>query len=398
MIERALVWQSLESKSPQLHAWMARQSAESQALAERLQTFLGYSGEQINALLDARGAKWPGARPTAELEQAPTLCMPLGQSFGSQEEWRTWATALLEGHPVGAVDGSQIAPDKEYAPALGAVQVGWFINDHSREGSYTKQVEFEVITPGELADADGDSEGSFAGWYINQRRFVGECRRLALLMREARESGGPIPLLIFDGSFIISFASQMLPARSHAYVEAVRSLLAASEEWRVPLVAFVDSSASRDLVNLIDLVSGVQGQRTMTDAGLMQQLLPAWGDRGPLFLCARDDALSREGTADFYNDVAFTYLRTVQDQPPARVELPRWLLDDGLADEIFDLLRAECAIGGGYPYTMQATDALAVLSHEDRARFHGLLEQFLQREQIPMRRTRKAQSKLQRRA
>jgi hypothetical protein len=47
---------------------------------------------------------------------------------------------------------------------------------------------------------------------------------------------------------------------------------------------------------------------------------------------------------------------------------------------------------------MQATDALAVLSREDRARFHGLLEQFLQREQIPMRRTRKAQSKLQRRA
>ncbi|MGL4650432.1 MAG: DNA double-strand break repair nuclease NurA, partial [Caldilineaceae bacterium] len=330
MIERALVWNSLEQKRPNLQAWLARQAAQREAVESRLLQFLGQSAATIDAFLASRGLAWPGARPTAELDQAPTLCLPMGVGFGSQEEWRHWASLQLEGRPVAAVDGSQISPNKEYSPALGAIQVGWFINNHARDGSYTKQVEFEVLTPDELSSEEDDGEGAFAGWYINQQRFVGECRRLELLMQEARDAhdatGAALPLLLFDGSFIISFASQMLPERSALYLAAVRSLLAASKHLRVPLVAFVDTSYSRDLVNLIDLFCNVQGARAVTDAALMDPLLPNWGDRGPLFVCARDDALSREGRADFYPDVLFTYLRTVVDQPPARVEMPRWIL------------------------------------------------------------------------
>lgn len=402
MIERALVWNSLEQKRGNLQAWVARHAAQTEAVEERLLQFLGKSADTINTFLDSRGLAWPGARPTHELDDAPTLCLSMNISFNSQEEWRHWASQQLEGRPVAAVDGSQISPNKEYTPALGAVQVGWFVNNHTRDGTYTKQVEFEVITPDELSSEEGDGEGSFAGWYINQQRFVGECRRLVRLMEEARAAtdatGAPLPLLLFDGSFIISFASQMLPERSQAYLTAVQGLLDASAHHRVPLVAFIDTSYSRDQVNLIDLFANTQGARAVTDAALMDGLLPCWGDRGPLFLCARDDALSREGRAGFYTDVAFTYMRTVIDQPPARVEMPRWMLEAGLADDAFRILRAECVIGGGYPYTMQATDAVAVLRHEDRERFHALLEQFMARERIPLRRTRKAQSKLQRRA
>jgi hypothetical protein len=398
MIERALVWNSLEQKRGNLKGWLERQAAQSEAVDDRLLNFLGQSCATIDDFLDQRGLAWPGARPTLELDRAPTLCLPMHRSFASQEEWRRWAMEQLEGRPVAAVDGSQIAPNKEFFPAVGAIQVGWFINNHARDGSYTKQVEFEVITPDELAEEDGDGDGTFAGWYINQQRFVVECRRLVMLMEQAHALGGPMPLLLFDGSFIVSFASPMLPARAQVYLDSVQALLQASATYRAPLLAFIDSSASRDLVNLVDLYSGVQGVRSVTDAALMHKLLPVWGDRGPLFLCARDDALSREGKADFYTDVAFTYLRTVVDQPPARVEMPRWMVDEGMADDIFTLLRAECVIGGGYPYTMQATDAVAVLSHEDRDRFHAVLEQFLVREQIPLRRTRKAQSKLQRRS
>jgi len=397
MIERALVWNSLEEKRGNLQAWLQRQAMQSEGVEKRLQGFLGQSAAAIDDFLNQRGLAWPGARPTEELDRAPALCLPLGRSFASQEEWRRWASTQLEGRPVAAVDGSQIAPNKEFSPAIGAVQVGWFINNHARDGSYTKQVEFEVITPDELSTEEGDGEGSFAGWYINQQRFVGECRRVVRLMEDARKQGGPVPLILFDGSFIISFAAQMLPVRSQEYLQAVQELLAASEQLQVPVLAFVDTSYSRDLVNLIDLYGGVQGVRTITDAALMHKLLPAWGDRSPLFFCARDDALSREGKADYYTDVAFAYLRTVVDQPPARVEVPRWMVEAGLAEDAFMLLRAECVIGGGYPYTMQATDAVAVITHDDRDRFHGLLEQFMERERIPLRRTRKAQSKLQRR-
>lgn len=398
MIERRLVWQSLEQKRANLRDWLKHQAAQSEAVEQRLLYFLGSSAAEINEWLDQCGVAWTGARPTHELDRAPTLCLPLGVHFDSQEEWRHWASEQLVGRPVVGVDGSQIAPDKEYSLAVGAVQVGWFINNHSQDGAYIKQVEFEVITPDELAGESGDGEGSFAAWYVNQQRFVGECRRLVLLMAEAHARGGAMPLLLFDGSYIVSFASQMLPERSSVYLAAIEELLAASKRYRAPLLAFVDTSYSRDLVNLIDLFSKVQGARAITDAGLMHGLLPNWGDRGPFFVCARDDALSREGKADFYRDVAFTYLRTVVDQPPARVEMPLWMVEEGLADEAMALLRAECAIGGGYPYTLQATDAVAVISHEDRDRFHRLFEEFMAREEIPLRRTRKAQSKLQRRS
>ncbi len=398
MIERALVWNSLEQKRSRLQAWVALQAAQSAAAEDRLLYFLGSDAAAINDYLDQRGVAWPGARPTAELDRAAALCLPMGIFCTSQEEWRRWALRRLEGRPVAAVDGSQISPNKEYSPALGAIQVGWFVNSHAPDGSYTKNVEFEVMTPDELAGEEADGDGNYAGWYIEQQRFVGECARLVLLMHEAQAQGGARPLLLFDGSFILSFASRMLPERSQILLDAVRKVLDASATTRVPVVAFVDSSSSRDLVNLIDLFSRTPVQRGITDAALMDTLLPHWGDRGPLFLCARDDALSREGRADYYADVAFTYMRTAVDQPPARVEMPRWVLDAGMADEIFTLLRAECVIGAGYPYTMQATDALAVLTMADRERFHAMLELFLAGEEIPLRRTRKAQSKLQRRA
>lgn len=400
MIERRLVWQSLEQKRANLIDWLKYQSAQIEAVEQRLLVFLGKSAAEINDWLDNEsGLTWTGARATSELDRAPTLCLPLGVSFNSQEEWRRWASQQLVGHPVAGVDGSQIAPDKEYSVAVGAVQVGWFINNHSQEGAYTKQVEFEVITPDELAGESGDGEGSFAAWYVNQQRFVAECHRLVALMAEAHAAGGPMPLLLFDGSFIISFASQMLPERAQVYVTAIEELLAASKRYRAPLLAFVDTSFSRDLVNLVDLYQHkLQGARATTDAAMMNGLLANWGDRGPFFICARDDALSREGRANFYRDVAFCYLRTVANQPPARVEMPLWMLEEGLADEAMALLRAECVIGGGYPYTLQATDAVAVIRHEDRDRFHALFEEFMAREEIPLRRTRKAQSKLQRRA
>ena len=122
-----------------------------------------------------------------------------------------------------------------------------------------------------------------------------------------------------------------------------------------------------------------------------------WGNRTPLFYCARSDALSTEGRADFYQDVAFAYLNLSPSRPPARVEMPRWLVESGRAEELFDLIRAECVVGTGYPYAIEAADALAVISHPDRERFYALFEQFVGREDTVLTQTRKAGSKRRRR-
>ncbi len=126
-------------------------------------------------------------------------------------------------------------------------------------------------------------------------------------------------------------------------------------------------------------------------------LLPNWGDRSPLFVCARQDILSTSDRADFYRQVAFTYLHLAADRPPARIEMPLWLVEAGRAPEVIDLVRAECVVGAGYPYAVETADAVAVIQQADRERFYALLQQFAEREQLPFVQSRKAASKQRRR-
>ncbi len=404
MIDRAKVIAALERKRAQFQKHLAEQRLQGQLLEERLAGFLRLRAAEIDALLQERGTLWPGARPTAEFDRAQKLCLPFPQRWNNHPEAHAWARSVLTGRPVIAVDGSQVAPSKEYSVPVGAVQVGWFINDHSESGRYVKDVEFEVLTPGELEDkseeaAERGGDGGFPTWYINQQRFVRECQTLTRLVEEyGAEGGAPKPVCLFDGSFVISFAGQMLPERARPYLDAVSALLHASQRCRVPVVAYVDTTFSRDIINLIATVLHTPNSRFATDAALLHRLLPRWGDRSPLFLCARDDALSRDGRADFYADVAFAYVRLAQEQPPARLEMPRWVVEEGLAEQVIDIVRAECVVGTGYPYAIETADALAVITQADRERFHALFEQFARREGIELRRVRKAQSKINRRA
>src|SRR5690606_9602651 len=90
------------------------------------------------------------------------------------------------------------------------------------------------------------------------------------------------PLCFFDGSFVISFAGQMRPERATPYIAAVEELLACSERYRTPLVAFVDRSYSRDFVTMVDLLAGATTPLALSDAALLKDYLPEWGDRCPL--------------------------------------------------------------------------------------------------------------------
>lgn len=401
MLDREKVLVALERKRPQFERYSADLRRQQQTVRERLAAFHTRSAQEILAALQALAVPWPGALPTPELDQADRLRLAFGTSWQTHQEARDWAVRVLAGHPVLAVDGSQIMPSKDFSIPVGAVQVGWYINFHAAGGRYIKDVEFEVLGPQELMESEdsGDSgDRAQPNWKVSQVRFVQECERLCSLMAEFATRPAPErPLCFFDGSFIISFAGQMRPERAAPYIEAVRGLLACSEAYRVPLVAFVDRSYSRDFVALLDLLVQGAPSLSLSDAALFDGLLPAWGDRCPFFYCARSDALSHEGRADFYPEVAFTYMRLTRDRAPARLEVPRWMVEGGQAASALDLVRAECVVGAGYPYAVETADALAVISQADRERFYGLFEQFVQRSGLQFVQARKAASKLTRR-
>jgi hypothetical protein len=402
VLNREKVLVALERKRPQFEGYSADLRRQQQVVEERLAAFIGETAETLLERIQSAGVAWPGALPSAEWDLADELRLPFDSQWQTHQEARLWALQTLHDRPVAAVDGSQITPTKDLNIPVGAVQVGWYINYHSSGGRYIKDVEFEVMGPQELmdpTDAEDPGDRGLPNWRVNQVRFVRECERLCALMASfAALPEASRPLCFFDGSFIVSFAGQMRPERAAAYLRAVEELLACSARHRVPLVAFVDRSYSRDFVTLVDLLAGAARPLALSDAALLDRRLPEWGDRCPLFYCARDDALSREGRALFYPDVAFTYMRLTRDRTPARIEMPRWLVEEGRAAAVLDLVRAECVVGAGYPYAVETADALAVISQQDRERFYLLFEQFIRRSGLPsLTQARKAASKEMRR-
>ena len=397
MLIREKVIAALERKREQFLSFRDEQRHQVGQVAGKLDAFLAHDCAAILEKLALAGIAWPGALPIAEFDQAERLCLPFGQVWQSHDAARAWAQPVLQDAPVAAVDGSQIMPTKDISLPLGAVQIGWFVNYHEPGGRYEKDVSFEVLAPNELGDAADDLESGFPEWRVNQQRFVGECARLCALMeRFAAEQPVRRPLCFFDGSLVISFAGQLRPGRAAPYLQAVQQMLDTSQRLRVPLVGFVDSSLSRDLVALLNHVVGPP-HLSLTDGGLLGPLLPGWGDRSPLFCCARNDVLSQQERAPFYKEIAFCYMRLTADRPPARIELPLWMAEEGCAEETLDLVRAECIVGAGYPYAIETADATAVIQQADRARFLALVQQFAEQEGLAFRQTRKAASKVTRR-
>ncbi|MDQ3818288.1 MAG: DNA double-strand break repair nuclease NurA [Acidobacteriota bacterium] len=95
--------------------------------------------------------------------------------------------------------------------------------------------------------------------------------------------------------------------------------------------------------------------------------------------------------------MGFTYLRTTGDGAPARLDLPAWIYEAGLLDDVLDAVRAECISGMGYPYAIEAADEAAYISGRDREQFLRAIQEFAEREKMPFSISRKAASKMRRR-
>lgn len=353
-----------------------------QRLRRELAQIGALSREDLEALISQPR---PGALPASEQDTQP-LIVSFETRWEHHTQARAWAEHILDGVLTMAVDGSQIAPNRDVSIPVGLVQIGWYANPHDRSGTYIKDIEVDLLTPEELS---GD-EAQFGTFEVEWRRFRGEIRRTMNLMNA---NAGCRALAFVDGPLIVSFVGRLAPSRQRDYVRLMEELLACSEETRIPVIGYTDSSYASDLVALIGHVSRRETPIRMSDAALIDAGMQ-WGDRLRCYLCSRDDGIPN---TDYYERVAFTYLKTTTDHPPSRLELPAWILQENQQDWVLDVVRAECVVGIGYPYPLETADALAVLATPDREQFYQLFQQFAQREKLPLRFSRKSISKRHRR-
>ena len=401
MILRDKILAQLRAKRGRFRNFSDDFQAEAGRYAEALCRLAELSHEEVIARL--AGHATPGALPTAEFDRARDLCLGFPPRWGNHEEARAWACEALLDHPTFAADGSQILPSNDFSIPVAAVQVAWFENAHAREGRYTKDAAFEVLAPDELL-VEYQGERQVSEQAVHLRRFALEVETLCRLMTKlgpGREEREKLPLALFDNSLVISFADRLQGEQRARYVELMLELLRCSERTGVPLVGYVDTSYARDLTNLLAHCFGLRESEKVHDAQLVNRLL-GWGARTPLFICARGSADRKqagvlESFAEYRRAIGFTYLKTNAAAPPARLEIPLWVYERGLLDEVVDLVRAEVIVGNGYPYVIEAADAAAVINARDREAFYAIFRRFASEEAIDLRASQKAASKARRR-
>ena len=223
---------------------------------------------------------------------------------------------------------------------------------------------------------------------VTLRRYLLEVETLCSQMQQCanmRHLDDPVhsPVFFFDGSLVVSFALTMPNPYRDRYIASALSLLRTSEELRVPLIGYIDTTYARDMITMLRRLDTFQPQpmlretKKIHDALLWQGKLQ-WGDRTPAMICARGDILESYGA--YRESVAFCYLQTTARRPPARLEFPRWMLDDGILEPVLDVVRAECIAGNGYPYAIETADAVSVITMQDRDEFYAQFQAFMEKQ------------------
>ena len=401
MILREQILKQLQAKKASLLAFEDEYQQEAQAYAKALQALCQLSLPGLEARLARH--ETCGALPTPEFEAEPEPCRHFVPQFGNHTEARAWACDALLDHTIVAVDGSQILPSSESRIPLAAVQVAWFANLHARAGRYRKEIAFELLAP-EVLLGDGQGEQQFSEQAVSFQRFRLEVETLCRVMREIAADAAQmrkLPLAFFDSSIVISFVEQLHDGLRQQYIDLVLRLLRCSEETRVPVVGYVATSHARDLAKLLSVCFDLREAERVHDAQLLSAAM-AWGARSPFYICARGSARKNqksvlESFGEYRRQVGFVYLKTSAAAPPARLEIPLWVYEAGLLEEVLNLVRAEVIVGNGYPYALETADATAVISGRDHEAFYEILQRFADAEGLALRVSPKSASKARRR-
>src|SRR5215475_4568740 len=397
MIHREKILQQLQSKRDQFVAFEDSFQDEAGRYLDALDRMSILPGSELTSRLAP--VKTPGALPTAEFDAAAGLRVEFPHKWKNHQEAREWAFDALLDHPTFAVDGSQIRPDDDFSIPVAAVQVAWFENRHTVDGRYIKDARFEVLTPEDLTVEFGDDR-VISEQQVNLRRFELEIESLCASMKNLGDSSN-LAVAFFDSSLVISFADRLQGEAQERHVRSMLDYLRSSEKTGVPVVGYVDGSRARDLVNMVASLFKLNDAEKIHDAWLVASRL-TWGARTPMFVCARGGADRKqqgilEKFEEYRRGIGFVYLKTSATAPPARLEIPLWVLERGLLDQVIDLVIAEVVVGNGYPYVIQSADAAAVINSRDRDAFYAIFQRFAREQEIDLRISQKTASKSRRR-
>lgn len=379
------------------------------------------SGRINNADELSKEQPYPGAKPpqsdgvfTPEFDSHGRLLHehPESEAWTSHEAVNDWARGVLRGVPVLAIDGSSIPPTTQFNVPVAYVQTAWCLNHHVSDGGFERDRHGDLLTPIQVTRTSDDGDYRFVDTsLVGQHRYEHEADVLIEQMERlatAYDAGAldRPPVVLYDGPLVLSFTSSFDTETRGRYIEKMQEIVATSRERRVPLVGYVAGTEASDLVKMVRFLrpESFADDRVVPDARVLSGLMGTWGDRTVPFVCRRDGNVDDVFPPGSSGEILFSYL----DVPPGsgldRIEFPDWLVhEDGpegyerMYDYAVETVRAEAAIGRGYPELLQQADSDAVLDQRDREQFLRLLQSWADENDVPLEWDAKALSKERRR-
>ncbi len=400
MINKNDIANSLKEKHSDFESFSNLQSEDLVAYIGALEQLSLKSVSSIEELID----DLPVALPSAEIEEATRFAFAFKERWENHQEARNWAAEILHKRAVAAVDGSMFYAEKEVTLPVGLLRIGWYINRHQLGERYEKDSILRILTPKFLFE-DQD-EPLRPETRVGEEMFlaeIGKARELIDKLRGWRNRNEKLPLLFLDRPLLLPF-SPTQPKIQKRFIDEIAQLIRYSEDREVPIVGYLDRGFSRDLLNLLALVSPltVPQKPTLYDSALMvsnfpdAQILRNWGDRTPFCYALRKgfEAYVREDSGK--SMVGFVFLKS-ESVGAARIDLPSWIYENDLIDDVIDSIRAECIVGVGYPYSIETADQVATISRRDRDVFLSVLQEFALEHKLKFKVSRKNASKGRRR-
>lgn len=402
MLHSELLKRELEDKKEEFQLYLEGQRGLTRFYLDALSRIEKMPPAELERTLAA--IPGPSAIPSSELTKNGSFTFSFKQGWQNHEQARAWALDVLQNRTTFAVDGSQLYLEKQTSLPIGAVQVGWFENPHDGKVRYEKNAKFEVLLPESLLLPGEPMIPERRVGEIRMESEIGVFRRFFESKRGWQSRGERMPLAFFDGTLLMAdrHPEKGLPENSES---RLLELLNLSAECRVPLVGYIDRSFARDIVSLLDaLENRAPGGQTLYDASVLRSgiadvphKLNAWGERTAFCFSKRKGLGAFLDPATGRSKAGFTYIQTTSNAAPARLDIPAWIYEDGLLDEVLDVVRAECVVGLGYPYAIESADQASVISVQDREKFLRALQGFAINAKLGFNVARKVESKTRRR-
>ena len=403
MLYRELLTSELDKQRDDFRLFADSQAGDLAGYLKDIQCLKQASYEEICRKLAGSDV---GALPSDEITKIESFAMRFTEKWANHEEARTWANEILRDRTTFAADGSQLYVEKDVSLPVGAIQIGWFENPHDATQAYEKNAYFKILSPETLLQKQ--EEPTVPETRVGEIRFHAEIDKICEFLRKKENwqaKGEKMPLAFFDNTllFTLSLSSTII---EKSFLQAIVEMVKLSRETKVPVIGYVDSSYSKDLINMLNTLYDrpKSGQKSLYDSIILSspndndaKLLESWGDRTCFCFSKRKGLSQLIDEASGESLVGFTYLQTTRDAAPARIDVPSWIYEENLLEEVLDTIRAECVIGLGYPYALETADQTALISMRDREIFLRALQDFAQREKLNFNVARKAASKGRRR-